>query len=291
MKAIWIGISLFFLAPATLFAQKKNKKEIETPISDPDSSGIVSDKLLPTTSPLLLFDEQSKKEKKKKKKKKEKKNIYFGEKTRKARTKQVLKDQIQYTLFNYTTQDKDPDPYIRDIYWYDSKEKIIRTKNFDASKGVLLHGPYEKIIGDITVEKGMFYFGTKHGIWMSFDSKSVLLDKGHYNGGWRKDSRTSYYDANNKVIEKMTPMEYDLMEGNYFHFYENGQVAVVGEYQYGEKVGLWTEYWDTKNTQAIRKREIQYQEKAFTKNARPYIRAEWDKDGNLIYRNNLISNQ
>ncbi|MCH7403437.1 toxin-antitoxin system YwqK family antitoxin [Belliella kenyensis] len=291
MKAIWIGISLFFLVPATLFAQKKNKKEIETPLIDPDSSGIVSNKLLPTTSPLLLFDEQSKKEKKKKQKKKEKKNIYFGEKTHRARTRQVMRDQVQYTLFNYTTQSHKPDPYIRDIYWYDTKEKIIRTKDFDAGKGVLLHGPYERIVGDVTVEKGMFYYGTKHGTWMTFDSRNVLLDKGHYNGGWRKDSRTTYYDADNKTIEKMTPIEYDLMEGNYFQFYENGQVAVVGEYQYGEKVGLWTEYWDTKNTQAVRKREIQYQEKAFTKNVRPYIRAEWDKNGNLIYRNNLISNQ
>ena len=34
----------------------------------------------------------------------------------------------------------------------------------------------------------------------------------------------------------------------------------------------------------VRKREIQYQEKPFTKDFTPYIRAEWDKEGNLIYR-------
>ena len=67
-------------------------------------------------------------------------------------------------------------------------------------------------------------------------------------------------------------------------FHEDGRVAVVGEYKFGEKVGLWTEYWNETGDQTIRKREIQYQEKPFSKNFRPYIRAEWDRDGNLIYR-------
>lgn len=265
-------------------AQKKNKKEAEKSV-DPDSSGVVSNKLLPTTSPLLLFDDQSKKEKKKKDKKKAKKNIYFGERTKKGRIRQNLRDQVQYTLFNYTNNKNIIDPYIRDIYWYDQKDRMIRTKDFDPSKGVLLHGPYEKYINETVVEKGMYYYGTKHGTWLTFDTRSVLTDKSHYVEGWPKDSRTTYYDGNNQAIEKLTPIEYELKEGNFYHFYQNGQVAVIGEFQYGEKVGLWTEYWDTKNKTAIRKREIQYQEKPFTKNFRPFIRAEWDKDGNLIYRN------
>ncbi|MFN3801556.1 MAG: toxin-antitoxin system YwqK family antitoxin [Belliella pelovolcani] len=290
MKSFWLCLLMFLALPTMLMAQRKNKKEAEKVSVDPDSSGIVSNKLLPTTSPLLLFDEQSKKEKKKKEKKKEKKNIYYGERTKKGRIRQNLREQVQFTFFNYTTQKQTVDPYVRDIYWYDQRDKMIRSKDFDPSRGVLLHGPFERIIGEITVEKGMYYFGTKHGTWMTFDNRSVLVDKGHYQAGWRKDSRTTYYDGNNKVIEKLTPIEYDLKEGNFYHFYENGQVAVIGEYQYGEKVGLWTEYWDTKNAQAIRKREIQYQEKPFTKNFRPYIRAEWDKEGNLIYRTNIASN-
>ncbi|MCH7412905.1 hypothetical protein MM213_05360 [Belliella sp. R4-6] len=285
MKSIKILLFLLIAFKVGAFAQKKSDVELV----DPDSSGIVANKLLPTTSPLLLFDEQSRKEKKKKDKKKAKKNIYFGEKTRKGRTRQVFRDQVQYTVFNYTSEQKTVDPYIRDIYWYDQKDRIIRSKDFDPSKGVLLHGPFEKYLNETVIEKGMFYFGTKHGTWLTFDAKSVLLDKGHYNEGWPKDSRTTYYDENNKVIEKITPVEYELKEGNFYHFYQNGQAAVIGEYKYGEKVGIWTEYWDTKNTTAIRKREIQYQEKPFTKNFRPYIRAEWDKEGSLIYRN-LASN-
>ncbi|GAB2615140.1 toxin-antitoxin system YwqK family antitoxin [Belliella aquatica] len=284
MKSIYLLLFFFFAFSWSADAQRKNKKESKETV-DPDSSGVVSNKLLPTTSPLLLFDEQAKKEKKKKEKKKVKKNIFFGERTKKGRIRQNLRDQVQYTLFNYTTNKKIIDPYIRDIYWYDQKDRMIRTKDFDPKIGVLLHGPYERFINETVVEKGMYYYGTKHGTWLTFDTRSVLLDKNHYSEGWPKDSRTTYYDGNNKVIEKITPIEYELREGNFYHFYENGQAAVIGEYHYGEKVGLWTEYWDTKNATAIRKREIQYQEKPFTKGFRPYIRAEWDKEGKLIYRN------
>ena len=84
--------------------------------------------------------------------------------------------------------------------------------------------------------------------------------------------------------KKIIPVQYGLEEGYFFHFYEDQQIAVTGEYQFGQKVGLWTEYWDTNNARAIRKREIQYQEEPYMDDFRPYIRAEWDKDGNLIYR-------
>jgi antitoxin component YwqK of YwqJK toxin-antitoxin module len=130
----------------------------------------------------------------------------------------------------------------------------------------------------------MYYYGTKHKTWMLYDSKNILQDKNHYFEGWPRESRITYHERKTNVIEEIIPIQYGLEEGNYFYFYEDKQIAVTGEYEYGEKVGLWTEYWDLNSTKAIRKREIQYQEAAYTKNFRPYIRAEWDKDGNLIYR-------
>lgn len=284
MRSTSLILFFIFAFSWNALAQKKSKKETQVTI-DPDSSGVISGKLLPTTSPLLLFDEQSRKEKKKKKKKQTKKNVYFGEKTKKGRIKQSQRDQLQLTVFQYTNNKKIIDPYIRDIYWYDQKNKMIKTKDFEPKNGVLLHGPYEKSINETVIEKGMYYYGTKHGTWMSFDNRSILMNKSHYQEGWPKDSRSTYYDGNNKEIEKLTPIEYELKEGNFYHFYQNGQAAVIGEYHYGEKVGLWTEYWDTKNTVAIRKREIQYQENPFTKYFRPYIRAEWNKEGSLIYKN------
>lgn len=264
----------------TVFSQKEKKAE---PV-DPDSTGVMPDNLLPTTAPILLFDDYTKSDKKKKEKKKIKKNIYFDERTKKGYTKQTIRDQTQYQIFNFTTQNRASDPYIRDIHWYDSRDKIIRTKEFDPSRGFLLHGPYSKEIGDVVLEKGNYFFGTKHGTWLTFDNKSILLDKLHYSEGWPKDSKVTYYNREQKKIEKLTPIEYELMEGNFFHFHETGQVAVTGEYHFGEKVGLWTEYWNTKNNKIIRKREIQYQEIPFSKNFKPYIRAEWDQEGNLVYR-------
>ncbi len=280
MKSPLILILLFLGNTQLLMAQEKEISEN----TDPDSSGLVANQLMPTTLPLLLFDDKAKEDKKKSKKKKTKKNIFFGEKTSKGLTKQKVREQTQYQFYHYTTRNRQVDPYIRDIYWIDTKNNVIRNKEFDPAQGHLLHGPYEKIIDDTVVEKGIFYFGTKHGTWMTFDNKNILLDKGHYSEGWPRESRVSYYDKNENQIEKITPVEYDLKEGNFYHFYENGQVAVTGEFRYGEKVGLWTQYWDTKNSKTIRKREIQYQENPFSKNIKPYIRAEWDKEGNLVFR-------
>lgn len=250
-----------------------------------DSSGVVVDKLLPTTAPILLFDDEKRKEEKKKKKKKRNKNVYFGEKTRKGFIRTGIKGKTQYQLFHYTTRNKQVDPYIRDIYWLDTEDKVIRTSGFDPSKGYLLHGPYERRIDDAVVETGMYYFGTKHDRWMTFNSKNILISKSHYYEGWPKDSRISYYNQQNQQLEKVVPIEYDLREGYFYHFYENGQLAVKGEFHYGEKVGLWTEYWNTQGEKIIRKREIQYQEEPFTKNFKPYIKSEWNKEGTLIYQN------
>jgi len=265
----------------TAFAQKSESK------SDPDSSGVVNSSLLPTTMPLLLFDESKEKEEKKEKKKKARKNIWFGIKTKRGLAKRDIRGQEIYEFFNYTEQSRKLDPYIRDVFWFDTQERSIRSSGYIEGKGYLLHGPYERRIDEIVVESGMFYFGTKHKTWMLFDSKNVLQDKNHFNEGWPEESRISYYERNTKSVEEIIPIQYGLEEGNYFYFYDDMQVAVTGEYQYGEKVGLWTEYWDTGNTKAIRKREIQYQEDPYTKKFRPYIRAEWDKDGNLVYRKEM----
>ncbi|AGA76951.1 toxin-antitoxin system YwqK family antitoxin [Echinicola vietnamensis] len=265
-------------------AQAQRFDSLSSASPEADSSGIVEGTLLPTTAPILLFDDEKRKEEKKKKRKKRKKNIYYGERTRKDFIRVDARGKTQYQLFHYTARNRQVNPYVRDVYWLDTKDNVIRTKGFDPEKGYLLHGPYERRIDDAVVEKGMFYFGTKHERWMTFDQKNILLNKANYYEGWPKDSRVTYYNKGEQQIEKVIPVEYDLKEGNFYHFYENGQLAVMGEYHYGEKVGLWTEYWNTDGGKTIRKREIQYQEEPFTRNFRPYIKAEWNADGQLIYQ-------
>lgn len=276
-------LSIFFLGSFAL-AKAQSLDTTALP-GDRDSSDLVLDQLLPTTAPILLFDDDKRKEEKKKKKKKERKNFYFGEKTRTGFIRTDVKGKTQFQLFHYTSRNKQVDPYIRDVYWFDASDKVIRSSGFEPSKGNLLHGPYEKRVDDTVVETGMYYFGTKHGRWMTYNGKNVLMDKSHFNEGWPKDSRITYYNQQKQQVEKVVPVEYDLKEGYFYHFYENGQLAVKGEYHYGEKVGLWTEYWNTSGEKNIRKREIQYQEEPFTKNFSPYIKSEWNQEGTLIYRN------
>lgn len=279
MKRIYLLFLLLFFCSHFLAAQNGDTS------SDLDSSGIVSSVLLPTTMPLLLFDEEAEKEAKKEKKKKARKNIWFGIKTQRGFIRNDIRGQSIYEYFNYTDVGRNPDPYIRDVYWFDPKERAILSEGYTKGTGYLLHGPYERRVNDVVVESGMYFYGTKHKTWMLFDSKNVLQDKNHYEEGWPRESRISYYNRSSNTLEEITPIQYGLEEGNYFYFYEDKQIAVTGEFQYGEKVGLWTEYWDTNNTRAIRKREIQYSDSPFEDNFRPYIRAEWDKDGNLIYKN------
>ncbi len=280
MNRLYI-LSVFTLLTTNLvFAQKNNEKSKV----DPDSSGTVNSVLLPTSMPLLLFDDSELKEEKKEKKKKAKKNIWFGVKTKKSYTRRDLRGQEIIEVFNYTDATRKPDPYIRDVYWFDPAEREIKKSDYEVGKGYLLHGPYERVINEVVVESGMYYYGTRHKTWMLYDGKNILQDKNHFQEGWPRESRITYHNRTSNVIEEIIPVQYGLEEGNYFYFYENAQVAVTGEYEFGEKVGLWTEYWDLNNTKAIRKREVQYQEQAYTKNFRPFIRAEWDKDGNLIYR-------
>jgi len=280
MSRFYILLAFLSLLSRVTLAQDVDLKHK----TDPDSSGIVDTSLLPTSMPLLLFDDSKEKEEKKAKKKKAKKNIWFGLKTKKGYTRREIRDTQIFEFFNYTDASRTPDPYIRDIYWFDTSERTIKKEDYLVGKGYLLHGPYERVINEEVVEKGMYYYGTKHKTWMLFDSENVLQDKNHFTEGWPRESRIKYHNRTTKVIEEIIPVQYSLEEGNYYYFYEDSQVAVTGEYEFGEKVGLWTEYWDNNNTKAIRKREVQYQEQAYTKNFRPYIRAEWDKDGNLVYR-------
>jgi len=278
-KLIYLLFVVLFFITSLGFGQEKSTK-VEV-----DSSGVEENTLLPTSTPVLLFSdaEENLKEEKKEKRKKKKKNFYFGEKTRKGLIKNSFRDQVTYQYINYTTRNKKIDPYIRDIFWYDTKNKAIKSGGFNPSQGYLLHGPYEKRIGENVVETGMYFYGTKHGRWMSFDTKNILLDKRKYSEGWPKASRITYYNRDERKIEKLTPIEYDLEEGNFFHFYPDGQVAVAGEYKFGERIGIWTEYWPRENDKTVKKREIQYQNEALNNVFKPYIRGEWDTEGSLIY--------
>lgn len=217
------------------------------------------------------------------KKKKRKKRVFYGVKTRKAYTKTGFGDKTTYELFHILKVHQDPDQYVRDIYWYDSRRGSIRTGGkFDPKYGTILHGPYVKKQGTQVLEEGIFHFGTKHGRWVTLDKNDILLDKTKYYKGWPKESLVKYYGSDRTKFKEVVPVEYGEKEGNYFYFFENGMIAVRGEYKYGQKVGRWMEFHH--NSQR-RKKIIQYPKNPYDKDSRPYVWREYNKKGKLVYEN------
>jgi antitoxin component YwqK of YwqJK toxin-antitoxin module len=235
-------------------------------------------------TPVTLDFDKEEEEAKPKKKKKVKKKVYYGIKTKKAFTRKGYGERVTYELFYVLKKPQKPETFVRDLYWYDYTRKEIRkTEKFDPEKGVLLHGPYEKRMGEVVLQKGIFYKGTKHGRWLEYNRDSVLLNKEKYFRGWPKESLVSYYDpTERKKMKEITPIEYGEKDGYYYRFYENGQMAISGEYRWDQKIGDWIEYYPNKR----RKKIISYPKEPFKDTMRPYIKAEWNEKGKQIYTNN-----
>jgi antitoxin component YwqK of YwqJK toxin-antitoxin module len=224
-----------------------------------------------------------------KKKKKPKKKVYYGIKTKKGFTRKGFGERVTYEIFYFLKKSEKPKTFVRDIYWYDYTRREVRMTSpasFDPSKGVLLHGPYEKRQGEVILVKGIFYKGTKHGRWLSYKRDSTLTDKEKYYRGWPRESMVSYYDPmERKKMREMTPIEFGEKEGFYYFFHDNGALAVQGEYHWDQKVGDWTEYYSN----GKRKKILSYPKEPFDKEVKPYIKVEWNDKGKEIYRNNKMA--
>jgi hypothetical protein len=236
----------------------------------------------------LDFEEKEEPEEEPKKKKKVKKRVYYGIKTKKGFTRKGIGNRVTYELFYFLKKPQLPQTFVRDIWYYNyARKEIMKTSSFDASKGVLLHGPYEKRQGELIIQKGIFYKGTKHGRWLTYNRDSVLTDKEKYYKGWPRESEVTYYDPlERKKMKDITPKEFGEKEGYYYRFYESGQLAVAGEFRWDQKVGDWTEYYPNNK----RKKIIAYPKEAFQEEVRPYVKVEWNDKGKEIYRNNKGNN-
>jgi hypothetical protein len=214
-------------------------------------------------------------------KKKPRRKTFYGVKTKKGFTRKGYGEHVTLELFYYLKKPEKPSSFARDIYWFSFKlREIKKTATFDPKLGVLLHGPYKKMINDVIVEEGIFYKGTKHGRWMRYNRQDLLEDKEHYYKGWPKESVVKYYDpVERKKIKEIIPIDFGEREGYYYFYHENGQVAVRGEYQWDQRVNDWVEYYPN----GRRKRILSYPKTAFEKDARPFIKKEWDPQGEEIF--------
>lgn len=213
------------------------------------------------------------------KKKKRKKNYFYGVKTKKGFTRNGNGESLTLELFHFLKEPVEPDNLVRDIYWYDFKRKIIRsTPEYDPEEGALLHGPYKKIMGTQVLDSGVFYFGLKHGTWMYHDKNDVLIDKEKYYKGWPRFSKVRYYDRDREKIKEIIPVEFGDKEGNYYYFFENGRIAVEGEFKWDKPVGDWVEFYPN----GRRKKIIRYSKDPFS-DQMPVVLREWNTRGQLVY--------
>lgn len=212
---------------------------------------------------------------------KQKKNYYYGERTRKTFTNSRSNT---YELFNVLREPVKVDNYVQEIYYHDQKGgRIVSVVGKGQVLENVLHGPYTKEVNEVIVEKGMFFRGMKHETWMIQNRDSTLADKAHYHMGWFRDSEISYYDEDTKQrIKEVVPVRYGKKEGQYFRFFENGKIAVRGNYTFDQRVGVWEEYHNIAVT-AI-KREIQFRPQFYMKEFEPYVRKEWSERASLIYQ-------
>ncbi|MFZ6014653.1 MAG: toxin-antitoxin system YwqK family antitoxin [Bacteroidota bacterium] len=265
-----IVIVILFLAPWVAAAQNEEQEQRFT-----------------VDAPVSLDFQKEEEPVNTKKTKKPKKKVFYGIKTKKGFTRKGYGDRVTYELFYYLKKSETPKTFVRDIYWYDFTRKEIRkTSTFDPTKGVLLHGPYEKRQGEIVLQKGIFFKGTKHGRWLSYSRDSVLTDKEKYFKGWPKESEVSYYDPmERKKMKEIIPIEFGEKEGYYYRFHEDGKLAVIGEYRWDQRVGDWTEYYPNSK----RKKIITYPKEPFDKSIKPFVKIEWNDKGKEIYRNNKMN--
>lgn len=219
------------------------------------------------------------------KKKKPKKNVFWGLKTKRAFTKTGYGANMTLELFHYLKEYQEPDKYVQEVYWFDFKRRQIRkSKRVNKEYGVILHGPYKKTRDNKVLEEGVFYIGTKHGRWVQNDRHDVLVDKKKFYKGWPRESLVTYYDEARTKLKEVIPIVYGEREGDYYYFYESGQIAVKGRFSNDSKVGKWTSYYPFRSR---RKKEIVYPDDPWDEVTKPYTLKEWSESGKVTFDYNL----
>ncbi len=232
------------------------------------------------------------------KKKRQPRNKFYGVRAKKRVIQYQRGNKITIETF-YTLRKKNyrqPDPYVPHKYYYgyDPKKKqkcILVFGDCKPEYGMPLHGTYkkeemDKRSGQITVvERGIYYFGVKHGRWEMFQfHDTLLIDKKKFYKGFPKDAVITYYDPNEKTkVKEVIPYQNEVLEGTYLRFYPSGRPAEIGEYLAGEKVHKWVEFYDRDTNN--RRIETQYKTKPHDNNFKPKILNQWDESGRQIIKN------
>ncbi|MFM8744244.1 MAG: hypothetical protein ACKODM_13095, partial [Cytophagales bacterium] len=174
----FFAVAILLTGASALFAQKPEPKREEGQFTfDTDKPFTVLDLYQQIEEPIVT------------KKKKPKPKVFYGIKTKKGFTRKGYGDRVVLEFFYKLKKSETANTFARDIYWYDfTRREVRKTEKFDPKKGVLLHGPYKRMVGTALIEEGIFYKGTKHGRWMRYDRQDLLEDKEKYYKGWPKET-------------------------------------------------------------------------------------------------------
>lgn len=206
---------------------------------------------------------------------------YLGIPVEKHIIKRGSGTRLRYTeLYTSKKNTEKPNPYIKEIYWYEEgKQRVVEALTRDRAKNKLMHGPYKSYIGDVLVEEGYYYLGTKNGVWAKYDKDFNLLEKNTYDKGFLEGSVITYYQNDSTKIKEVIPNWYGKQTGDYYLFHENGTLALQGQMDNGVKTGKWVEYYSTGNR---RKKETQYGLDCFD-TMEAYVIREYDESGKMTY--------
>lgn len=224
---------------------------------------------------------KKKSSKSKNKKTKEPKGMYMGLPIKKFFVKSQDRRSTTITVFHYLKEYREPNPWVDAKYYYDTeKKKIIAHFRVNKENALILHGPYERKVNGVVVEKGYYHIGTKHGRWEKYHKTGMLTYKEKFYKGFPKESIYKYHDTAKKRLKEIIPMKDGYKHGYYISFSPKGKVLFKGYFQDGQKIGRWTEYYLNGN----RKQEIQYPKVSFT-GEQSYVRREWNERKKLVIDN------
>lgn len=251
-------------------------------------------------APTIELNPNQQKKLKGKKKRRRKKKVFYGVKTKKRviytearRGRTIIEKFHILKKKNYQA----PDPYVYEKYYFGVLEKsngtrertIMMRHDHDKEYGMPLHGTYEKFLfyhrsgKQVLLQKGIFYFGAKHGRWETFRNiDSLLVGKEKWYKGFPKDAEITYYDNEKTKVKEVIPYQLGEIQGTYLRFYESGRLAETGEYKYGKKVGVWMEFYDKDDKNYKKKtkyRDAKDVEELFAENFEPQVISEWDERG------------
>ena len=190
-------------------------------------------------------------------------------------------DRATVEEFHVLKEYKPMSVYVRDIRWYDPKAKKLSSSVVkDKERTLPLHGPYKRYVSGNLIEEGYYYMGTRDGRWVRYDANYNLLDKSHWYRGFPAESQITYYDSAHTKIKEVVPIQFDRVDGEYFSFYDEGQLMTYGKYDSGQKIGRWIEYYQYRRQ---RKKETQYPKSRWDEEFEPFVLREWDDKGKLLY--------